>query len=158
LLLPNGWSEPPHFDSRMIIAAAGTVAFVFLTLRGPRRALKAVLGVAALAFFAAAIFRCRGDLAALAPGMNGDRYFFLPKLLIVWLVVQELADAERWRRCVGAAAVVVILGATTSAWRYERYTDLHWHHWADRIRAGEAVTVPVNPAGFTFHCPARPHQ
>jgi hypothetical protein len=38
---------------------------------------------------------------------------------------------------------------------YEALTDLHWNDYAARMRAGEAVVVPINPTGWTIPLPAR---
>jgi hypothetical protein len=86
---------------------------------------------------------------------NGDRYFFLPKLLTAWLLISGWSAAGFFR---GAATAACGLGlvATAVDWHYERLVDHDWPEYARRIEAGEPVShIPLNPKGRFFDHPGR---
>jgi hypothetical protein len=80
---------------------------------------------------------------------NGDRYFFVPKVALAWLLAAQLGGALPLRRLSLALLAAMALN-TCLAFRYERWSDLNWAYWADRIDQGERVVVPINPPGFSF--------
>jgi hypothetical protein len=114
-----------------------------------------VLLVAALAaVIAATIFRMRHELTAFTRLNDGDRYLFIPKVLVAWLLISAGRrragfDGARSRTC------GLLLLTTATHWRYERLPDRHWPDYARRIEAGERVEgIRVNP-GMTFSHPGR---
>jgi hypothetical protein len=159
LLLPPAWGGHPHTVLPLLVASAGTVGLGLAAVGGRAAGhVRVLLWCAALAVFAATVYRFRGELAAFDGCRNGDRYFFIPKVLLGWLLVQELDSAANWRRHLGRVAICAVAFSSATVWRYDRFTDYHWRDWAARIRAGEKVVVPVNPAGFSFQHPGKRHH
>jgi hypothetical protein len=56
---------------------------------------------------------------------------------------------------VAAILLLVAFLANLPRLREPAYADLHWELYVPRIRAGEAVTVPINPQGWVTNLPAR---
>jgi hypothetical protein len=114
-----------------------------------------VLLVAALAaVIAATIFRMRHELTAFTRLNDGDRYLFIPKVLVAWLLISGWSQAG-WIRWSTLTACGLLLLTTATHWRYERLPDRHWPDYARRIEAGERVEgIRVNP-GMTFSHPGR---
>ena len=123
---------------------------------GRQRETRLFLAACCVLVLAGTLFRFHHGPAAL-DGSNGDRYFFLPKLLAAWLLIQGLAT-RGWRRWACAVACVSLLATSLNRWRYERIPNLHWVDYARQIEAGEGVSdIPINP-GLTFSHPGRHHH
>jgi|GEM_PF-148953 len=110
----------------------------------------ALLGI----FSAAAVFRFGGNQGILLLYKMGDRYFFLPSILILWIIILL---SER-RPYLALVAGLIILTANVSEFRFTPYEDYHWEEYARRINAGEEkVHVVVNPGFVTYdHIPSSP--
>jgi hypothetical protein len=109
---------------------------------------------AALLVLAGVFYKFRGDLGQIRDIGNGDRYFYLPKVVLLWSLVCELKLAG-WRRWTNGALLALSLLASATSFRSPDYVDYHWPEHAARIRAGEPVTVPINPPGWTVSFPRR---
>ncbi|MBS0663742.1 MAG: hypothetical protein JSR48_10800 [Verrucomicrobia bacterium] len=100
----------------------------------------------------ATVVKFRGNPGLLASIANGDRYFYLPKVLLLWLLLLELDGPRRvWAR----AALSLALLASLAAFRFTPYTEYDWPSWAARLRAGQPLVVPVNPPGSSFTHPGK---
>jgi hypothetical protein len=147
---------PPHaVDAsplwlRACFGIAGAAVLLALCLRsGALRAERIGLAAVLLLIVAASLFRFRGSIESLGRVENGDRYFFVPKVALAWLLAAQLGGALPLRRLSLALLAAMALN-TCLAFRYERWSDLNWAYWADRIDQGERVVVPINPPGFSF--------
>lgn len=142
-------------EALLVSLGMGGLAVLLVTAcwTGRQREMRRLLVACALLVSAGTLFRFRHDLAALG-GAAGDRYFFLPKLLAAWLLVQGLANRD-WRRWACATACLSMFISSLLEWRYERLSDLNWAAYARRIEAGESIpAIPINP-GWTFSHPGR---
>ena len=150
LLAPPRFADASPLWLRACVGSAGAALLLVLGLRSrPARLERAVLAVALLLVVAAAIFRFRGAIQMLGCVANGDRYFFVPKVGVAWLLAAHLRGPSgmRWL----SAALLVALAATTcGSFRFERWRDYNWAYWAGRIADGRRVVVPINPDGFAF--------
>lgn len=147
------WPEP----SRALTVALGVALLAALAgaggWPGPSRPLRLTLVTAFAVFCAGALWRHRAEPGVLDYLGNGDRYFYVPKVLACWLLLQGWTVPRL--RPVVAVCLASVLAVTALRWRYERLTDLDWPAYARRIEAGEAVpAIPVNPDG-TFAHPGR---
>jgi hypothetical protein len=96
----------------------------------------------------------RHELTAFTRLNDGDRYLFIPKVLVAWLLISGWSQAG-WIRWSTLTACGLLLLTTATHWRYERLPDRHWPDYARRIEAGERVEgIRVNP-GVTFSHPGR---
>ena len=102
----------------------------------------------------ATLWRFQSNLDDLVPTANGERYFFVPKMMVLWGLIQlaALSTRDRW---VAIAALVVILGVAVPKFKLAPLIDNDWTHWAERIEAGERGWVPITPEGFRFIPPER---
>jgi hypothetical protein len=156
LFLPGNWAaQLPRgvLDVLGVLTVAALLVTAFAP--GPHRERRLLLVAALVAVIAATIYRARHELVAFAGPGNGDRYLFLPKVLVAWLLLAGWAKPG-WIRGVTAAACGLLLLATATRWRYERLPDQRWPEYARRIEAGEYVrAIPLNPPGVTFEHPGR---
>jgi len=77
---------------------------------------------------------------------NGDRYFFIPKVLLLWLLVVLLQK----RPASLFAVLALIFFVNVPQFRFPGYAQPDWPAYAARMRAGENLTVPIAPEGMTF--------
>jgi hypothetical protein len=104
-------------------------------------------------FLLAAIFVVSGvrritPLDDLVPLLNGDRYFYIPKILFVWALI-HLAATARNPRPYYLALLLCALGSTVEFTTSQKMVDNHWGHYAELIDEGQTVSMPVNPPGWT---------
>lgn len=127
----------------------GVLAFVgYLVLRrGTARTERAWLGVAFLLVVAAGLYRCRLVLPDMCHAVYGNRYFYFPQLMVLWLLVALAAEGRRWRSWGAAALLVWMFAVNLPRLREPGLPDMRWGDYAARIRAGEAVEIPTNPGG-----------
>jgi hypothetical protein len=142
---------PPDYplpvENALGIAVLAAVAFLSLR-RGPARTERLWLGIAFLLVLASALYRCRLVLPDLCHEVYGARYFYLPQLLVLWLLLALAAEGNRRSSRIAAVLLVWMLAVNVPRLREPGLADLHWSDFAPRIRAGEAVAIPINPGGI----------
>jgi hypothetical protein len=138
------------------LVGAGTllgVAYLAFTA-GPRRLERALLGLAFLVLLCAAVYRLRHKFdEAFIPG-SASRYFYIPQLIVMWLL---LAAAELKGRAGRLAPALLAWAVLVNAPRYREraLVDMHWSRYESSIREGRPVIVPVNPPGWIMPLPER---
>ena len=146
-----------HVSSPAVLGSAGFLALagIALLLR-PAAAPetdRGVLGFSLALTLIAALVRCRDVQPDLLVAENAQRYFFLPQVLLLWL----LLTASPARKAGKIVIRILLLGfALTNlpGLRLPPFVDYHWSNYAREIRAGRACVFPVNPPGMTISCPA----
>jgi hypothetical protein len=151
----------PFGRSRWPYAAIGGAFLAGLFVLGARagslRRSKLLLWSALMVFLASALLRARIDV--FDPfGRTHARYFFVPQLVLVWLVLLEAAGAKHGAFCKAMVAALLTIGVVANfpdGFRRPPYADLRWEDYTQRLRDGAAVDVPINPPGWTIHYPGR---
>jgi hypothetical protein len=147
---------PPDTD-QVLGGVAGALTLCglgFLALRpGESRAERRVLGLLFAAFLFGGVFRTRHSLYLFFTQHTRARYLYLPNLIAIWLLVLSAVQKGPVPRICTALAVWALL-VNIPTYREAAYVDMNWAAYADRIRAGEAVTVRTNPRGWTLEFPA----
>lgn len=89
-----------------------------------------------------------------------DRYFYVPKVLTLWILAGALYASAHWKKIVGMLALVLSIGAVENGglewWRKYIYPHKPWTEQARNIDAGYAVDIPINPEPYSVQLPARP--
>jgi len=135
----------------MAIAAGLTVFFGFAIYNGRRfrdENLKFFFFIVLL--LAATTARKRFDLWGWGDVENGDRYFFIPKVLLLWVTI--VAFAAQTRRGMRLALLLLLVCSTLSnipRLRFRQLPDTRWYALCPEIRAGHEVEVTINP-GWKF--------
>jgi hypothetical protein len=142
---------PPVAWTALGIATLGLVGF--LAFRpGPNRGERAMLGLAYAVFLAASSVRTYSTAARYFIPHSHSRYVFVPQLLTVFLLLMAAVQNGRSAR-IFAWALAWCLLVNIPRLREPAYADMQWSLYAPRIRAGEPVTVPINPPGWTMKLP-----
>lgn len=157
-LLVGHWI-PPHYPVALetVLGGVTLLGLAALALRpGQARLERVWLALALLALLAAALLRCRHVLPGLCQAGFASRYFFAPQLIALWLVIALATDARPWLARTAAIALLWMLAVNLPRFAEPALVDQQWPVHAARLRAGEAVTVPINPPDWSFSVPARP--
>lgn len=151
------WLKPAlALPLRWGFTAVSIALIMALALReGHGRRERIALAGALIVFALAGVYRCRWSLASLNTAGYGSRYFFPVQMALLWLLATSLSRAGRWS-WFAASLLTVALVANLSRLREPALVDLHWAHYTQRIRDGEAVTIPINPPGWTISLPPKP--
>jgi hypothetical protein len=133
------------------LAALGALIAMALN-PGPaesERRIRWMLCALAVPFAAAALYRFRNMELMLISPEHLARYFFIPQVVFVWLVVLEFHGGGR-RRFVSGALLCAYVGTCLCFFRIPPLTDYHWRVYAPLIRSGQQYQIPVNPEGWVF--------
>ena len=132
-----------------IALGVGVLAAVaLLALRkGPSRTARIWLAMMFLFHLAGTLYRCRFVLPDLCHVVYGNRYFYLPQLIVLWLLTDLALERRRWLSRGAGVLLLWMLVANIPRLREPGLPDMHWSDYAARIRAGEKVEIPTNPGG-----------
>jgi hypothetical protein len=139
---------------RWVVGACGLVPTAVLLLAafrpGPWRRYRAPVAVACLLMLAAVVYRSRPDTWNFDNLWFGDRYFYVPRVLLFWLLVWEFRAAVAtfaWlaRGLYATCAVVHLHGYVLPA-----PLNYHWSTQVEPIRRGVPANMPTLPEGWTL--------
>lgn len=156
-LLLGAWL-PAKMPSAAALALTGLLAatMLFLARRGGETLpVRAMLGLVFAALLASTFYRCWHSMPVLCEPWGASRYVFPLQLIVLWLLIAmtgERRPAVRWL-CAGAA--IWMIAVNLPRMRIAPVPDKRWADYASKLRAGEEVTIPINPEGWTFTFPAR---
>jgi hypothetical protein len=131
----------------MIVGAliVALIGMIIVTSSRYRPALLSLLAFSILVLTAAA-FQKRLDLWEYGDVAHGDRYFYISRVILLWiLVVGAAASSRREVRYVAMAFLALSLASNAPFFRLVPHPDLGWYAACPRIRAGEAVILTINP-------------
>ena len=105
---------------------------------------------------AVCLWRVRPDTWAYPDLVNGDSYFYVPRILLLWLLIWEF-DA-RPRAVAIAARTLCLIGIATGLPHFSQPAppDYHWAEYCETIRRGDPARIPTLPEGFVFDYLGRP--
>ncbi len=151
-----------HLELNEMIAALlglGFTAIIIPVLWQQRARLKGGLPLlfAALVVLAATGYKARPDTWTLSELGNGDRYFFIPKVILLWLLAALALTSHGRVRITLVAAGVVALAANAPRFFIPPAPDQHWSTSCELIARGQPVWVPILPAdSYMLHPGRRP--
>jgi hypothetical protein len=122
----------------------------------PRRRQRALIVAAFALITLASVYRARADTWERDDLVNGDRYFYIPRVLLAWLLVWEI-DA-RPRAVAWAARTLCLLAVALHAPHYvlPAPPDYRWAEHCDPIRRGTPANIYTLPEGWWIEYPGRP--
>lgn len=156
--LAYGWRSDTWY-ALLLTLCYGAIVFALAWFSTQRR-----LNIALLVFIA---FVLGSTWLKFMPGHSrhldfptmDDRYFYIPKVLTVWILAGALYANAHWKKIAGMLALVLSLGAVQNGglewWRKYIYPHKPWTEQARQIDAGHAVNIPINPEPYSVQLPAR---
>jgi len=138
------------------VAGIATVAGVaFLAWRrGQYRMERLSLAAAIVILLVFSFYRQRFVLDRFFRPAYGSRYFYLPQLIIVWLLLWAAVQKDRLGR-IAASLLTVALVVNLPRLREPPYLDTHWSIYEQSLREGRKVLIPINPPGWYIELPER---
>jgi hypothetical protein len=133
------------------IGAAVILLWLVVTRRPPvDRAIWYAMSFALVAMLAASCYRGVPD-----PYIeNGDRYYFIPRVLLGWLLIWLAVGRTRWNRLARLVAVLAVC-VHLPGYRIPPATDYHWAQHCDALRRGQPADIPTLPDGWILQYPGR---
>lgn len=142
------------------IAALGVVILVLLpawALRPHRdRGLRVHILAAFALITAAAVYRTRPDTWAADNLDFGDRYFYIQRVLLAWLVIWEFHSAPRAIANLARVCGLVVLLFQVRSYSVPAPQNYQWTDHVEPIRRGAPAKIPILPEGWTLEYRGRP--
>jgi hypothetical protein len=123
---------------------------------GPRRPLRAVILAAFALLTLAGMYRTRPDTWANDNLYFGDRYFYLPRVLLGWLFILEFDAASRVARWTSRLICLAVVVVHAKDYVIPAPPNYHWADHVDPIRRGVPGNIPTLPEGWTLEYRGRP--
>ncbi len=143
-----------------VIALGGilpTLAVLGLALRpSPRRSVRGVLVAAFVLIVVAMVYRTRTDTWDPNNLYFGGRYFYIPRLMLLWLLVLEFDAAPKAGRWLARAVALLIALVHLKGYSVTAMPDYHWAEHCDPIRRGVPADIPILPTDWTLEYRGRP--
>ena len=141
-------------------ALLGTIVPAILLMRaasatGEEGRARRMIAAVALVLTLAVAYRARVDTWNVTDMENGDRYFFLPRVLLAWLVIWE---------CQAASVAVAWTARAACGWALVLHAphfvlpappDYQWAKHCDPIRRGTPANIYTLPEGWWIEYPGR---
>jgi hypothetical protein len=104
----------------------------------------------------ACMYRLRADTWEDDNLVNGDRYFYISRVLLVWLLLLEWDATPRTVAWTARTLCVVGIALHVPHFILPPLTDYKWAAQCGAIRRGEPAKIYTPPEGFWFEYPGRP--
>jgi hypothetical protein len=121
-------------------------------LRGNRSVVVAALGLILLA----SVFRTRPDTWAGDNLYYSDRYFYIPRVLVAWLLIWEFNAVPRLVGRIARVACVSAVIMHLGGYRIPAPPDLRWADHCEPIRKGIPGEIPILPDPWMLEYRGRP--
>jgi hypothetical protein len=155
LLGPGAVRPLPSWVHALIGAAVIAPLIGWGLRRDARRGVRGLIVAAFCLITFASVYRARADTWTHDNLVNGDRYFYMPRVLLAWLFVFEF-DA-RPRAVAWLARGICALAVVQHAPKYmlPAPKDYHWAEHCDPIRRGVPANIYTLPEGWWIEYPGR---
>jgi hypothetical protein len=120
-----------------------------------RRELRIVLVAACGIVTLACAYRVRADTWQDDNLINGDRYFYISRVLLAWLFILEFEDPSRTARILARGACLIGILTHVPHFKLPAPPDYHWAEHCDPIRRGEPANIYTLPEGWWIEYPGR---
>lgn len=122
----------------------------------PRRTLRAPILAALVLITLAGVYRTRPDTWAGDNLEFGERYFYVPRVLFVWLLVWEFDATSRLAAVASRLFCAAVLVVHVRSYTLPAPKDYHWASQVEPIRQGVRADLAILPEGWTLEYRGRP--
>jgi hypothetical protein len=144
--------------ARAVLAVNFLTALAVWALRShPLRAQRFSLLFGFALLLVACLYRTRPDTWERDNLFNGDRYFYLPRLLLFWLLILEFDTPHRTIAWTARALVLLGFLVHLPMFLSPAPPNYHWAEHCDPIRRGTPANLKTLPEGWWVEYPGRPN-
>jgi hypothetical protein len=123
--------------------------------RDERRSTRLPLAAAFLVVTLACVYRMRADTWESDDLRNADRYFYIPRVLLAWLLVLELQARPRVVAWTARTLCLVAIATHAPHFMLPAPPDYKWAEHCDPIRRGVPANIYTLPEGWWIEYPGR---
>lgn len=149
-----------HALPALVQGLLGAAVLLVLSVRalrpGPQRWLRSRLLAALALLLLAGFVRIRPDTWTADDLAFGDRYFFLPRLLLAWLIFLEFDATSRTLAWTARFLAIAMACIQLSAYTLPAPVNYRWAEHCDAIRRGLPAKIPILPEEWILEYPGRP--
>lgn len=150
------WFISPGSVSLLAIIGIAAIG-LYVTLGFPQKtnffqSRNIFLVAAAFLYSAASIFRFKAMLPMFLSPEGLSRYFFVPQILLIWLLLAGLRE-EGWRKALSSVFLVALATSTFSFFRAAPLIDYRWREEVLALKPGQPTAIAINPKGWVFQLP-----
>jgi hypothetical protein len=139
---------------KLAVGLGGGLVIAALVIRSlrpdPRRRLRVTILAALALIVIAGVYRTRPDTWADDNLVFGDRYFYLPRVLLGWLFILEFDAASRFARWASRLICLAVVVVHAKDYVIPAPPNYHWADHCDPIRRGVPGNIPTLPEGWTL--------
>lgn len=137
-----------------LLGLAALVSFFVYSLRHdtPTRT-RLILVTIFLLLTLAGTYRGRADTFPLDTLTLGDRYFYIPRVIVAWLLILAFRDRHRGVAWTARALAVLSIVIHTATFQIPAPPDYGWAENCDPIRRAEPANINTLPEGWFIEFP-----
>lgn len=98
----------------------------------------------------ATLFRFKNDIHLLIAIGNGDRYFFIPYILIYWSMFICFNDENATVNKIIIFLLVLTIFSFSQNYKSQKFIDYDWENQSKNIYSKNVKEIPINPKGMTI--------
>ncbi len=126
----------------------GLIMFIIYSVKGSKyKEYLWVLLSAEVLIFISVFYKFRYVPDMLIPFNNGDRYFYLIRLIIIWSLIIALKHYNRHVKTISLTILMVILFSSLMWYQNQKFIDYKWKTNCKIIK-DKPVRIPINPDGW----------
>ncbi len=146
----------PVWSHAIIALAFIGPLLVWALRRDDRRPVRALIVAAFVLITLACTYRVRADTWENDGMANGDRYFYISRVLLAWLVILELDATPRFVGRIARGLCLVGVLTHLPHFILPAPKDYHWAQHCDPIRRGVPANIYILPEGWWIEYQGRP--
>ncbi len=112
--------------------------------------LRAQILAAFVLIVVAGVYRTRPDTWASDNLDFGDRYFYIPRVLLGWLLIWEFDAVPRIAANIARLLCLATVFMHVSQYSLPAPKNYHWAEHVDPIRRGVPANIPILPEDWTL--------
>lgn len=134
-----------RYFMELLTLAMGIILIFLLPTRS--RIIAEILIVVAIMIFAVSATKLGTFASIIQPLSLGQRYFYIPYVLIMWVFVLGMLQIPKPANSIAAILILIIVASAARAFQAPPLPDMEWHKHMNNVGA-EPVQVPINPSGW----------